>query len=185
MVQSYKKNQINKENNDFFMYSLIKNWCLLIKFAFFVWGNVPLQKKNQTTILVIMKKGVFLLAMVLAVSAAKADNYDYFVFKQSDGTETSLTSSDLRITFADGKLVATSSSGSFSVALSSLGSMYFSNNSTSIASLSVDTNEEATIYDLKGVLVAKGQNNKELTSSLAPGIYIKKVGETTSKILVK
>lgn len=123
--------------------------------------------------------------MLLAVGSSRADNYDYFVFKQSDGTETSLASSDLRITFADGKLVATSSSGSYSVALSSLGSMYFSNTTTAIESISTDTDEDAAIYDMRGVLVAKGKNNSQLTSSLAPGFYIKKVGETTSKILVK
>lgn len=132
-----------------------------------------------------MKKSLVMFAMLLAVGTSQADGYDYFVFKQSDGTETSLASSDLRITFADGKLVATSSNGSFSVALSSLGSMYFSSSTTAIESVSADADEDAALYDLKGVLVAKGKNNSVLTSSLAPGIYIKKVGETTSKILVK
>lgn len=132
-----------------------------------------------------MRKVLFLLLIVSAVGVAKADSYDYFVFKQSDGTETSLSSSNLRITFADGKMVASSSSGNFSVALSQLSSMYFSNTATAIESVSVDSNEDAAVYDLKGVLVAKGKNNSQLTSSLAPGIYIKKVGDTTSKILVK
>lgn len=132
-----------------------------------------------------MKNCLFLFVMSLVVGTAKADSYDYFVFKQSDGMETSLASSDLRITFSDGKLVATSSTGTFSVALSALSSMYFSTNASAIESISVDSDEDAAIYDLRGVLVAKGKNNSQLTSSLAPGVYIKKVGETTSKILVK
>lgn len=123
--------------------------------------------------------------MLSAVGMAKADGYDYLVFKQSDGTETSLASGDLRITFSDGKLVATSSTGSYSVALGALSSMYFSTSATAIESINVDSDGEASVYDLKGMLVAKGKNNSQLTSSLAPGVYIKKVGETTSKILVK
>lgn len=132
-----------------------------------------------------MRRLLFSLVVASAVGAAKADGYDYFVLKQSDGTETSLTSSGLRITFADGKMTATSSDGSYSVALSALSSMYFSDTATAIESVNADSNEDAAVYDLKGILVAKGKNDSQLTSSLAPGIYIKKVGVTTSKILVK
>lgn len=136
----------------------------------------------------------------------RAANYDYLILKQTDGTETALSSASLKITFSNGNLVATSSEGTTTLSLSSLSTMQFSETGTtgiaeattsqtavSVAGRTVQVQAaEGTpvrIVNLSGMVVAEGvtanSGKQAFGGQLATGIYVVKVGEKTTKIQVR
>jgi len=125
---------------------------------------------------------------MLAVCANTfAADYDYLILKQTDGTATALSSALLKITFADGNLIATSPSGTTTLPLDGLSSMYFSNTATDgITSLQSESDTlPATVTNMAGVVVARGESVEAATKRLAPGLYIVKTDKDTKKISVK
>lgn len=116
-----------------------------------------------------------------------AADYDYLIIKQNDGTETALSSAPLKITFANGNLVAVSPSGTTTMPLGSLSSMYFSTTATDgIESVGQSGEAQAaTVANMAGVVIARGASVAEATRRLAPGLYIVKTDKDTKKILVK
>lgn len=135
-----------------------------------------------------MKKWFFLCAVLLAAcGSVKAQTYGYLTFRSTDGTETSLASEGLKITFADGNLVAVNSANaSFTASLSKLSWLQFSQTeaeTTAIGSVEAATagvaSEPAAIY------TAGGQRlGTRSTGALPAGVYIVKHRDgRTSKLL--
>lgn len=135
-----------------------------------------------------MKRLLIVLLVVSAYCTVSAAGYDYLVFKQADGTETSLPASKLKITFADGNAVAETPDGaSTELPLSSLSSMYFSDRDvTSIqTAVGADDGERATVYSVTGVKVAEGVATSSLSGTLKQGVYIVKTKGKTYKMQVR
>lgn len=134
-----------------------------------------------------MKKSSFLAFLLSVCANAMAADYDYLIIKQTDGTETALSAAPLKITFADGNLLATSPNGITTLPLSSLSSMYFSTTATNgIEALqAIGEAQAATVTSMTGVVVARGESVTDATRRLAPGLYIVKTNKDTKKILVK
>lgn len=131
-----------------------------------------------------------MLALIMASITMSADSYSYLVFRQTGGSETSLTASKLKITFADGNAVATTADGTVKAfALSDLSAMYFSNTNTgAVTDISATANplEQVAVFSMMGVQVATGTAASVLTGgSLDPGVYVVKSNSTTYKILVR
>ena len=76
--------------------------------------------------------------MTVGISAT-ADDYGYMQFTGSDGTTQTISTTGLKITFANGYAKATSDGGSLSIALDGLASMQFSTEGT---------DPEYSIYDV-------------------------------------
>lgn len=116
-----------------------------------------------------------------------AADFDYFILRQTDGTVTALSSANLRITFSDGNLVATSSSGSTTLPLTSMDAMFFS--ATNLAGIKSVSNQSDTggivVYNVAGVAVAKGDSMDDAVKDLQRGLYIVKRGSTVNKIQIK
>ncbi len=74
-----------------------------------------------------MKKVLFLLLTLLMGISAQAQSFSYLRFNSGSGTEQSISTDGLKITFSNGYLVASSNDGSARIALNSMNFMYFSN----------------------------------------------------------
>lgn len=139
-------------------------------------------------------------------SVIKASNYDYLILKQTDGTVTALSSAQLKITFANGNLIASTSAGTTTLPLSSLSSMQFSETATTgISDLSTDKQSARvsgrTIYvsadkgsriavvNMAGMVVAEavadGNGEMAVGGQQMSGIYVVKVGEKATKVQVR
>ncbi|MGI6231760.1 MAG: hypothetical protein ACOYJF_02790 [Prevotella sp.] len=132
-----------------------------------------------------MKKISTLLLCVALSLPIMADDYSYLNVKSADGTVTSLSVTNLKITFSNGKLVATNDSGTTSLTLSDLSQMYFSNTSTGIDNVTDETADEAvTAYTIAGQKVGEYKNATEATQQLPQGAYLLKSKSQTLKVLV-
>ena len=137
--------------------------------------NIELPKQK------IMKKLLILTMLAALTLGARAAEYNYLVFTLNDGTTQSVSASNLNITFADGKLKATSGSNTVTIALSDLTKMEFSNEGTtdiSIVSCDFNATDDTEVYDLNGRRLPS-------KATLSRGIYIIKSNGKTTKVQVK
>lgn len=136
---------------------------------------------TETKAIKTMKKLVLsFCCLVMLVTAARAD-YSYLTFVTTDGTETSLAASGLKITFSDGQAVVTTAEGTTTFTLVDLSEMYFSDVISSVTGVNTAADAEIeSVYDMSGRLVASG------LEGLGRGVYIVKYkGGETAKMLVK
>ncbi len=111
--------------------------------------------------------GLFLLITTLA---AAAGDYKYLAIETSDGTVRTVSVEQLKVTFSDGCLVASSADGQTQVTLTDLKKMYFTNDAaTAIGTITAD---EATsliadgaVYNLQGMRISN-------PSAMPKGTYI-------------
>lgn len=133
-----------------------------------------------------MKKLLVLFTLIGSALTVSADDYSYLYFRNTDGTGQlgNITAKGTTITFSDGNLIAvnTTTSESLTIALSDLGAMSFSGESTGISSatLTEDMNLDNAdaIYDLTGRRVSR-------STELKKGIYILRKDGQTKKIQIK
>lgn len=130
------------------------------------------------------KRITLALAALLAAGQASADSYGFFTLRQADGTATTLTAPGLKLTFADGKVLATQDGTVTELPLSAMSAMFFatSNATTAIARPTTATGD-VTVYNLGGVLVAKGSTLQGL--NLPKGVYIVDQNGVKTKMTVR
>ena len=130
---------------------------------------------------------VFITAvMVLIGMSVSAEDYNYLTFETSSGTTTSVALSNLKITFANGKLVAVNSATSTTLTLSELSKMYFSNtSSTGIESVGTSTTTSVKVYTVTGMFIGEFASVNEATQNLKKDVYVVKADDKTFKIAVK
>lgn len=134
-----------------------------------------------------MKKLVFTMLMMAGILQAKAYDYPYLVFLNSEGTATFLAVESLSITINDGKLVATNADGSQTFSLSDLSKMFFSKTTeiTGINDINTNGSQEVEVFTTGGVKLGKFESNTSAKTSLKPGIYVIKNSQKTYRIAVK
>lgn len=155
-----------------------------------------------------MKKKTSALAFATLATAlsAHADGYGYLALRQSGGDVTTLAASGLRITFADGNLVATQGGQTATLPLSGLDAMYFtatdaagiSGVSAAQISLAVSggtvkvraaKNAKVALYGLHGACLASvtatGDGELTLAEGLRKGVYVVNVDGKATKFIVK
>ena len=124
-----------------------------------------------------MKKMFLTAALMAGALSAAADEYPYLTFETADGAKTSVSSSSLTISVADGKLTA----GSQEFTLSNLSKMYFSASDETTSGIetlnSESTSQSSTIFDLQGRKVSQGQMKR--------GVYVVKTNRGTRKVIKK
>lgn len=133
-----------------------------------------------------MKKTMILaLAALLTAVTARADDYGYFTVRNADGDATSFTAIGLKLTFADGKLLATQDGTTTELPVEALDAMYFANEAatpTAIQAATATAGGHATVYTLSGVRVAEGKLGD---LHLPKGVYIVSKNGTTTKMTVR
>ena len=134
-----------------------------------------------------MKKLVFTMLMMAGILQAKAYDYPYLVFQNSEGTATFLAVESLSITINDGKLVATNADGSQTFSLSDLSKMFFSKTTeiTGINDINTNGSQEVEVFTTGGVKLGKFESITSAKNSLKPGIYVIKNSQKTYRIDVK
>lgn len=142
-----------------------------------------------------MKRITLILTLALATTlTAAAQSYDYLTFRTADGTEKSLASDGLKITFADGTLTATTGSETATFTLADLATMFFAESATGIANATANAAPTAQI--IGGNLVVSGAAGQDVsvyttdgrrtaTSGLAAGLYLVRIGQTTLKVVAQ
>ena len=134
------------------------------------------------------KQFITLLALAgMATAQAEDNDYPYLMFQTTDGTTTAVASSNLTITFSDGKLIATdANTGTQTFTLTDLSKMFFSTDATGIEETEAETDNEAVeVFTTTGISLGKFENMKEAQSALERGIYVMKSKSRTLKIAVK
>lgn len=134
-----------------------------------------------------MKKLLLLILLAVLFTSARADDYGFLAFQTQDGTLQTMTTEGLRITFADGELVATAGTQTLRVPLSDLTKMFFSTDApTGIESLGVAADiEEGTVYNVQGVRVGRLRQGEKQINGLPQSIYIVKRGGKAEKVSVR
>lgn len=129
---------------------------------------------------------IFILCAAFGFSV-QAGDYDYLAFRNNDGTEISLSVSNLKITFSNGQLVAVNSETNQTFSLSDLNKMYFTNSAiTNIeGDLPTDFDSEVEIFTTSGVSKGRFNNLNQARQTLTKGVYIVKQSDKTYKIAVK
>lgn len=132
-----------------------------------------------------MKKTFITLALAaFSVAVSSADNYDVLTFENSDGTQTSMSVSNLKIKVADGNLVVTNASTSATLPLASLSKMFFAL-STGINIAADSAGLPVTIYTMEGIKLGTYSNTEAAKAALAKGMYVVKTADKTYKTTVR
>ncbi len=133
------------------------------------------------------KKVMFLIMACLPIVAAHAEGYSYLTFEKADGTLLSVGVESLEMTLQDGKLVYTNSTGTGTLTLADLASMYFSSaDVTAITSLTADgTDGKVEAYSLQGTRLGTFDSMQAMQERVPTGMYIVKTNGKTLKTAVK
>ena len=137
-----------------------------------------------------MKRYLLSIALGLAALTAGAQQTDYLTLRMADGTECSVPSSGLTLTFGNGQMTVRSAQGTTNYALTSLAQMWFAATPTAISSLS---GSNAGIRIVGGQVVATGiapadirvftPDGREVgQSGLTRGLYIVRTPQQTYKV---
>ncbi|MBQ3630445.1 MAG: hypothetical protein II949_04335 [Prevotella sp.] len=152
-----------------------------------------------------MKRTILVLvAQVIVMTATWAQgNYNFLTLRQTDNTLQSIPTEGLVITFGSGQLTATSGNTKATVALSSLDTMYFSENDANgiadqeapqvafrvnerLLQVSAPAGAKVLIVNAGGMLIDHyTAGNDSHGTALRPGIYIVRVNDRSSKIYIK
>lgn len=137
-----------------------------------------------------MKALVSLLMLAASACTMQAQSYDFLTLKKAGGSETSLGIDHLKITFADGQMIATNGTESFSAPLREMQSMFFAAEATGIAQTTTSAtlqvsivngtlhaSQPAQVYSLDGRLMP--------TVGLQSGTYLVKIAGKTLKVIAR
>lgn len=127
-------------------------------------------------------RNMLFLAALMATGTVLADDYDYFVVQNSDGEATTFTANGLRMTFANGKLLATQDGKTTELPQESLSTMFFTNKDATAIETVVAGNDTVTVYSLGGVRMGEGTLQE---MKLPKGVYIVDKNGSRTKVLVK
>lgn len=144
-----------------------------------------------------MKHSIFslLLCAMMAIPAS-AQSYDYLTFQKQDGTEKSLTSTHLKMTFEGNILKVSNGTDSFSAPLSELKQMFFSAQPTGIRTASIEGRLlKAEIVD--GHLITNAPAGSRVSilaldgrllsadAYLVKGTYLVRINNSTLKVVAQ
>ncbi len=132
-----------------------------------------------------MKKA-FLCGLVMVAGSVSvfASDYPVMKFGLADGSDVSVQSDGLSMTFDNDRLLVSHSVGLSEIDLSKLTKFYFSGNSSSIESVQ-DTPGEVEVFSTTGIYLGSYPSDSEARSALADGFYIFRTNTKTYKTNIK
>lgn len=131
-----------------------------------------------------MKKILLVLYSVLVTLNAMAADTKMVTFEMLDGTRQSIASTNLVISFADGKLNATDGNTSLSLPMNALRAFYFGSQS-GVTDILTAENQAVEAFTVAGVHQGTFQSLEDAKAVLQTGLFILKSGKETIKVVVK
>ena len=129
-----------------------------------------------------MRKLLTLCIALCLMTVVKADTYNYLILEKTDGSNVTLATNGLSMSFSDGNLVANDGT---TIALTQLAKMYFSETSA-IYDILKNEAQGISIYSIDGMLIGKYKSWKDASQRMLHGGYIIKDAKgNTTKIFVK
>ena len=128
-----------------------------------------------------MKRIICIVALLLFVGMARAD-LKYLVFQSYDGTETSVDTENLIITFGDDYL---KTNKDVQLPLAQLNKMFFSDTVGINDILADEADGEVRVFLPSGVECGTFHNASIARASLHPGVYILKSRSKSVKVIIK
>ena len=114
---------------------------------------------------------------------SKAQTYEFLTFQSTTG-EKSVKATGTVITFEDGIMKVKNLEEEYSLSLSQLQKMYFSDAAAYVGSISTREDKPLSVYAISGQFVGNYSEFAEI-EKLPKGIYVVKGNDTTSKITVR
>lgn len=130
-----------------------------------------------------MKKLSALLALALLPAALSAASYRWLNFSMTDGSLLSVAAENLNMNYVDGSLLLSSETVNEKLVVSSLASMYFSDDKTSVDELLSAETEISEVYSPNGMKLGQFRDKDEARAKLPSGIYIIRQGSQTTKVI--
>ena len=128
-----------------------------------------------------MKRLLLLCAVAFIALSGSAQTYSYLTFETTDGTKTSLSVSNLTITYSSATATVSNDDGTTTFNLADLASMYYSTSdeTTGISKVTGHRSQVTSVFDLSG--------RERSDADLQRGIFVVKTDKTKNaqKILVK
>lgn len=131
-----------------------------------------------------MKQLYLTFALLSATLTANAGGYNYLTFENTDGRQVSLTADGLKMTFADGNLVAKSTEGTMTFPVADLAKMFFAETS-GVKDVKAEEATGVAVYNLSGIKLGDFRDAASAQNALQKGIYVVKKGNSTYKVTVK
>lgn len=143
-----------------------------------------------------MKQLLMTLALGTVALTASAQSYEYLTFQQTNGNEFSMNIDHLKITFADGNMIATDGTKTQSVALTDMNKMFFSLTPTAINTPTLAANKQVAASIVNGQLHVTAPAGSQVrvftldgrqvgTNHLTHGSYLVRINNLTLKVLAK
>lgn len=133
-----------------------------------------------------MKRVIISLAAAMSAFATEAANYPYLSFQKADGTILSVGVEALEMSFSDGKLIVSNSSGNYELNTADLKRMFFADNSeTSINDTPAVQDNSLQVYSTSGIYMGMYNNQQDFIQKSSKGVYIVKQNGKTFKMTVK
>lgn len=133
-----------------------------------------------------MRKSIMMIAALLGVMQANAEDYSSFSFQKADGTVISMGIESLTMTVSDGKLIVTNANESQELSIADLSKMFFSTGATAISEINTDSfNGKIAVYGLDGTYRGSFDDKGQIAEQLGKGMYIIKDNNNTAKIAVR
>lgn len=131
-------------------------------------------------------RNLLFMGLLLTAMSVRASDYKSLVFQDNSGT-TAIDLSSLVITVADGKLIATNTTGTVTFTLSDLTKMYFSNDEATGIKQAETTGEASLVqvYDIAGRSMGSFDTLTAAKAQLRQGVYVIKQDNKTYKIVVR
>ena len=140
-----------------------------------------------------MKRILLLIIATASLFVAKAQSFDYLTVRTIEGSEQSFALDQLKLTFADGKVVATSKGETTTFDFASLDFMFFTTEPTAIESASnsafavsiVGGNLQTNAPAGSTIHVFTPDGKRVGQSSLNRGVYLVQINGRTYKTIAR
>lgn len=140
-----------------------------------------------------MKRSLLLIFALVCTFAVKAQSLDYLTVRTMEGTEQSFSLDQLKLTFADGKVVATSKGETTTFDFANLDFMFFTTEPTAIEKVSdggctvsiVGGNLQTNAPAGSTIHVFTPDGKRVGQSSLNRGVYLVQINGRTYKTIAR
>ena len=143
--------------------------------------------KNVVNRALVAKKKIILLVLLVCAGIARAGEYVYLVFTNTEGTKTALSVTDMTLSVQENSLTVSNAEGTVNFTLTDLQFMQFMTEDGQMSALEnvLDADAPIDVYTILGVKVGHYNNLLEAAGVLGKGSYVITNGKNSQTILLQ